>query len=83
MHHTLDKLFAEQLADLLDAERQLIQALPMMATAAKSPELRRAFETHLTQTQEHHRRVGQLLSRMGNPPTKHCKGMEGLIAEGP
>ena len=47
---SLQKLYIEQLKDLYSAENQLIKALPKMAKAASSEELKSAFETHLEQT---------------------------------
>ena len=51
--NTLQDVFVEQLGDLRSAEEQLVQALPKLASAANSPELREAFEHHLEQTQNH------------------------------
>ena len=48
---TMDELFVDELRDLYDAKKQLTRALPKMAKAANSNELRSAFEEHLTQTQ--------------------------------
>jgi ferritin-like metal-binding protein YciE len=79
----LRALYIEQMQDLYSAETQLIEALPLMAKAAKSKQLKSAFETHLTQTQEHVRRLEQIFERMGEKAKgKKCKGMEGLIKEG-
>ena len=44
---TLHDLFVHELRDLYDAEIQLTKALPLLAQAAKSPQLRKGFETHL------------------------------------
>ena len=79
---SLDDLFVHELRDLYDAEQQLIQALPLMAQAAKSPELRQGFETHLEETREHARRIERIFSALGSAPSgKSCKAMQGLIAE--
>jgi len=81
--HDLKHLYIEELRDLHSAETQLIKALPKMAKAANNSELRMAFETHLEQTKEHQNRLEQLFRTHGEKPGgKHCKGMEGLIAEG-
>jgi ferritin-like metal-binding protein YciE len=71
------------LSDAFDAENQLIKALPKMARAASSPELRSGFEEHLEQTREHAARIEQILqnNREKAKPTK-CKAMEGLVEEG-
>jgi ferritin-like metal-binding protein YciE len=61
----------------------LIKALPKMAEAATSPKLAKGFETHLAETQEHAKRLEEILESHGET-TKgpKCKGMAGLIAEG-
>ena len=53
----LHELFSEQLADLYDAEKQLVKALPKMAENASSSELESAFREHLEQTQTHVERL--------------------------
>lgn len=79
----LEELYVDQLKDLYSAEKQLVQALPKMAKAANTPELRQAFNEHLEQTHEHVNRLEQIFSRLGSSPgRKKCKGMEGLIEEG-
>jgi ferritin-like metal-binding protein YciE len=76
-------LFVDELRDLYSAENQLVRALPQMASAAKSETLRKAFETHLEETRNHVTRLSEIFGELGASPTgKHCKGMEGLIAEG-
>jgi ferritin-like metal-binding protein YciE len=80
---SLEKLYVEQLKDLYSAESQLVQALPKMAKAASSSDLRKAFQMHLDQTKEHVNRLEQIFENMEYKPTGHkCKGMEGLIEEG-
>jgi ferritin-like metal-binding protein YciE len=80
---SLQSLFVHELQDLYSAETQLVKALPKMAKAASSPELKSAFTTHLAQTKEHVRRLEQLLLGLGEEPgAKKCKGMAGLIKEG-
>ena len=80
---TLKALYIEGLRDLYSAENQLIKALPKMAKAASSPEVQEAFETHLAQTEQQVQRLEKIFADLGEKPTgKHCKGMEGLIAEG-
>jgi ferritin-like metal-binding protein YciE len=80
---TLRETFLEELADLYDAEKQLIKALPRMAKAAEHDELRDAFETHLEETEEHVNRLEQVFEKMGEKPRgKKCKAMQGLLEEG-
>jgi len=78
----LNDLFIHELRDLYDAEKQLAQALPLMAQAANASELRDGFKTHLEETKEHARRLEQIFKGLGTSPEgKSCKAMAGLIAE--
>jgi len=79
----LQDLLVDQLRDLYDAEHQLTKALPKMAKAATRPELRQAFEKHLSQTEEHVNRLEQVFEILGErAKAKPCKAMKGLIEEG-
>jgi len=81
--NSLNDVFVEQLADLYDAEQQLVRALPKVAAAASSTELRDAIQHHLEQTQNHVQRLDEVFANIGiQPPTEHCKAMEGLLKEG-
>ena len=80
---SLRDLYVEELRDVLNAEKQLTQALPKMAEASTNEELRAAFEDHLAVTQVHVRRLEEIFSELGKPARgKKCLGMEGLIADG-
>jgi ferritin-like metal-binding protein YciE len=80
---TLHNGFIEELRDTYDAERQLLKALPKMAKAASSGELREAFESHLEETQEQVTRLEQVFEQLGEKVRgKHCEGMAGIIEEG-
>jgi ferritin-like metal-binding protein YciE len=80
---TFRDLYIEQLRDIYNAEQQLIKALPKMAKASTSDELRGGFEEHLEQTREHAQRLEQIFQAMGEKPTgTKCKAMEGLVEEG-
>ena len=80
---SLHDLFVHELRDLYSAETQLIKALPQMARAAESPELRQAFETHLGETREQIRRLEQVFKGLGEKPSgMTCKAMKGLVEEG-
>ncbi len=80
--NTLLELYTEELRDLYSAETQILQALPAVAEAATSDELRAAFEDHLEQTKEHVERLDQIFDRLGVPAKgKKCKAMEGLVEE--
>src|ERR1700716_2315802 len=79
----LKERYIDELKDLYSAEGQLIKALPKMAKAATSEELRTGFEEHLEQTRGHVQRLEQIFKELGEKPSgKKCKGMEGLVAEG-
>jgi ferritin-like metal-binding protein YciE len=79
----LKHLYIEELKDLYSAENQLVKALPKMAKAASSEDLRAGFEEHLGQTKEHVARLEKIFKALEESPKgKKCKGMEGLIKEG-
>jgi ferritin-like metal-binding protein YciE len=79
----LHDLLVDELKDLFNAENQIIKALPRMAKAASSPELRKAFEKHLVETRKQVERLEQIGRALDIKLTgKKCKGMEGLIEEG-
>jgi ferritin-like metal-binding protein YciE len=81
--NSLRETFLEELADLYDAEKQLVKALPKMAKAAVHDELREGFEEHLEQTEEHVSRLEEVFEKMGaKAKSKRCYGMLGLIEEG-
>ncbi|MDB5340245.1 MAG: hypothetical protein JWN70_5864 [Planctomycetaceae bacterium] len=81
--NALRDLFVDELRDVLSAEKQLLKALPKMAKAATSPDLRKGFETHLAQTETHVERLVQVFESIGQTArAKTCKAMKGLIEEG-
>ena len=83
MESGLHELFLQELADIYSAEQQITRALPKMAKAAESDELRMAFEEHLEQTQEQIARLDQVFRSLDETlKRKTCKGMQGLIEEG-
>jgi ferritin-like metal-binding protein YciE len=80
---SLDDVLVEQLGDLLDAEKQLVQALPKMASAASDEKLQKAFKEHLSETRDHVTRLEEIFGQLGKqPPSETCKAMQGLVAEG-
>ena len=80
---TLKELYVNELRDLYNAEGQLVKALPKMAKAASSDELKEAFEKHLEQTKGHMERLEQVFEEIDEKPKgKTCHGMKGLIEEG-
>lgn len=79
----LRDLYVNELKDLYNAENQLVKALPKMAKAASSDELKQGFEEHLEQTRGHVQRLERIFESLGeNPKGKKCAGMEGLVKEG-
>jgi ferritin-like metal-binding protein YciE len=80
---SLEQLFLEEIADLQDAEAQLIKALPKMVKAASSPKLQQALKHHLEETRSHAERLDRIVDRFDRPPpSKTCAGMKGLLKEG-
>src|SRR5207302_7830008 len=80
---TLKTLYINELRDLYNAENQLLKALPKMAKAASSHELKDAFEKHLQQTESHVERLEQVFQELDEKPKgKTCHAMKGLIEEG-
>lgn len=82
---SMQELFVQQLKDLYSAENQLVKALPRMAKAAASDQLRQSFEKHLEETRSQAARIEKIFqteSLNGSPRGHKCKGMEGLIEEG-
>jgi ferritin-like metal-binding protein YciE len=83
MAERLRQLYIDELKDLYSAENQLVKALPKMAEAASSDELRQGFEQHLEQTKGQVQRLEKIFKALGESPKgKKCKGMEGLVEEG-
>jgi len=79
----LHELLVEELKDLYSAETQLVKALPRMAKKAQDMELRTAFQSHLSQTEEHVSRIERVCGLLdAKPRGKKCAAMEGLIEEG-
>ena len=80
---TLEDLFHDTLKDIYYAERKILKALPKMARAASSPELKAAFEKHKDETEGHVDRLQQVFELMGKRPQgKTCDAIEGIISEG-
>jgi ferritin-like metal-binding protein YciE len=80
---SLRELYLDELKDLYSAEKQLTKALPKMAKAASSDELRTGFEEHLEQTKGHVQRLEEIFTQLNaKAGGKKCMGMEGLVKEG-
>ncbi|AHM61702.1 hypothetical protein D770_17250 [Flammeovirgaceae bacterium 311] len=81
--NSLKDLFEHEIKDLYSAESQLTDALPKMAEKASSPQLRKAFETHLEETKVQRDRLEKVGEICGfSVKGEKCKAMEGLIKEG-
>jgi ferritin-like metal-binding protein YciE len=80
---SLQELWIEELRDLYSAENQLLKALPKMSKKATSPQLQKAFQTHLRETEVHVERLKKIFDKLGKKPNgKKCAAMEGLVEEG-
>jgi ferritin-like metal-binding protein YciE len=80
---TLDDLFHDTLKDIYYAEKKLVAALPRMAKAAHSPELKAAFEKHAAETKGQVERLDQIFKLIDEPARgKTCDAINGLVAEG-
>jgi ferritin-like metal-binding protein YciE len=79
----LDDLFHDTLKDIYYAEKKILAALPKMAKAADSDELRAAFEKHRDETEEHVSRLEQVFEAIDEKPQgKKCAAIEGILEEG-
>ena len=80
---TLEDLFYDTLKDIYFAERQILRALPKMARAAQSTELKAGFEKHREETEGHVERLQQVFEIIGKRAQgKTCDAIQGIIAEG-
>src|SRR5688572_11584411 len=79
----LQDLFVHELRDTLDAEKQLLKALPRMSKAATSEELSAAFEEHAGVTKQQVARLERVFKSLDMAARgKKCPGMAGLVEEG-
>lgn len=79
---TLEDLLVHQIQDILSAEHQVKKALPLMAKAAGSDKLRKAFEHHQKETDTQIERLEKIFKLMDKPVSaSHCDAAEGLISE--
>jgi ferritin-like metal-binding protein YciE len=80
---TMEDLLIDELKDIYNAEKQITRALPKMAKATTSPELRQAFESHLEETQGQIERLDKVFEILGRSARgKTCHGMQGVLEEG-
>ena len=79
----LEDLFLNTLKDVYYAEKQILRALPKMAKAAESEELREAFQTHRSETEGQIERLEQVFEALGKRAQgKTCEAIQGIIEEG-
>ncbi len=80
---TLDDLFLDTLKDIYYAERKILKALPKMARAAESSDLKTAFQTHKEETEGQLERLQQVFELIGKRAQgKTCPAIDGIIEEG-
>lgn len=80
---TAEELFVAELRDLYSAEKQIVKALPKVAKAVDSDELKEAIQEHLEQTKGHVERLDRVFAILGKRASgKTCKGAQGLVEEG-
>ncbi len=83
MQEGLNELFLTNLKDIYYAEKQILKTIPKMAKAAKSPELKQAFETHREETATQIERLEQIFGILGQKPKgEQCEAIQGIVAEG-
>ncbi len=79
---TAHELFIHEINDMLDGERQLTEALSELENESSQSELKKAFASHRKQTEEHVRRLEQILDELDeSAEDTECKGIRGLIEE--
>jgi ferritin-like metal-binding protein YciE len=79
----LDELFHDTLKDIYYAEKKILVALPKMAKAANSDDLREAFEKHEKETEEQVSRLEQIFEIIEEKAAgKKCPAIDGIIEEG-
>jgi ferritin-like metal-binding protein YciE len=81
---SVEELLIHEIGDLMSAEEQLIEALPKMAEAATSKELKKAITVHLKETEKQLERLETVAEelKLKSSDKKVCKAMKGLVAEG-
>jgi ferritin-like metal-binding protein YciE len=80
---TLRNLFLDELADRLDSEKRLVNAMPGMIKIASCAKLRAVIETHLMQTERHVTKVEKVFKLFGEKPcVNRCEATLGLLTEG-
>ena len=79
----LDELFHDTLKDIYFAEKKILATLPKMAKAAQSADLKRVFEKHHRETEDHVTRLEEVFAALEKKPqAKTCDAIVGITAEG-
>lgn len=79
----LDELFHDTLKDIYFAEKKILATLPKMEKAAQSPDLKKAFAKHRTETEGHVKRLEQVFKEIDEKPQgKTCDAIVGITDEG-
>jgi ferritin-like metal-binding protein YciE len=79
---TLGDLFLETLKDMYHAEKAILRALPRMAKAASSDQLKQALEHHREETERQVERLERVFELMDKPPRgKTCEAIQGIVEE--
>jgi ferritin-like metal-binding protein YciE len=79
----LKDLFLDTLKDIYFAEKHILKALPKMAKAVQSDQLRAAFEKHHGETEGQVERLEQVFEMLDKPPrAKTCDAIQGILDEG-
>ena len=82
MQNDLKDLLIYELHDVLSSEEQIVEALPVMVRASKSPDLKKAFESHLKETKAHVQRLEKIFKLLKvEKKEKFCKATKGLVQE--
>ena|ERR1022692_10990 len=80
---TIKDLFLDELADMYDAERRVVKALPKMAKAATCPDLQTAILSHLKEAEGHVKKLEQIFQSLDEKAKgQTCKDTVGLLEEG-
>ncbi len=80
---TAHEFFLHGLSDIMDGEKQLVEALGKNAESASNPQLKKAFEQHQAQTENQVERLERIFESLGeSAESVECKGIKGLVEEG-
>jgi ferritin-like metal-binding protein YciE len=83
LNSKLKEFFLDQLKDIYWAEQKLVKTLPKLSEAAHSADLAAAFDSHLTETENHVSRLEQVFSLLGEEPKAvECPALKGIAKEG-